>query len=111
MKFKDIVVESKIFDGLSVTLTYIGEGTNGTYNPKDMHDVPVLRFDVSYHGEQIEDGSYCTNLYARAKREQLTHAAETILIKAEKYHNQPEFKKIMEELSHITVSTMGEYRD
>lgn len=111
-KFKRIVVKSKTLRGLGVDLNWdCREGNEGDYDPEDPKDQPLLRFDVSYKGEAVEDGSYCTRLKATDTRSLLTKAAECILNEAEAtlyigeggYLAQDGFKRRMEELSWLTI--------
>lgn len=94
--FKEIEVTSE--DGLvKVVLEYIGEGNDGDYDPDDPDDEPLLRFSLYRRDDgddrlnslyfepahdgwlSVSDGSYCTQLSARADRELLTKAANHIL--------------------------------
>ena len=100
--------------GLSVFLSWdCGEGVCGDYDPEDDDDVPLLRFDVIYgkDPEQVENGSYCTQLEATDDRRLLVKAAQTILKEAENSLSVKEdgtlerngFKRTMEWLSWIQV--------
>ena len=52
-----------------------GEGIEGEYNPKDVKDIPLMRFCVErkYKGEWVccEDSSYCTQIDARLPKQEL----------------------------------------
>jgi hypothetical protein len=72
------LIENKV----KVTLSWIGEGTDGDYDPDNMEDAPLLRFDVFAHkslknpyAEDVGrvwcymlDSSYCTYLHAFNKK-------------------------------------------
>jgi hypothetical protein len=60
--FQDVIVKHR---GVRATLTYLGEGWSGDYDPKDKKDAPLLRIDVdSLADEERTDdrvhGSWCT---------------------------------------------------
>ena len=109
--FKAIEVRSQSIKGLSVELHWeCGEGLDGDYMADDPNDVPLLRFDVLYKGEQIENASYCTQLKATDKRPLLLKAAKCILKDAEdSFYEIPDRglagvgKRQMEQLSWIGI--------
>ena len=111
--FKSILIKSKQIKGLSVELHWdCYEGVCGDYNEDDPTDEPLLRFDVLYNGEQLEDSSYCTNLRADDDRALLTRAVQAILAEAEDsrdgndddYNFGFRFKKRGEWLSHLCIT-------
>ena len=57
--------------------TNLGEGYDGDYDPENPDDVNLLRFDVSVANidkrrwEEVEDGSYCTQVPAHTHIETL----------------------------------------
>lgn len=68
---------------VKVTLTDIGEGYNGDYDPEDPEDAPLLRFDVyrwdGIDWEAVEDASYCTAIPVTTPRERLVELAAVIM--------------------------------
>jgi len=110
--FENIEIKSKTHKGLSVELHWdCYEGVCGDYNDEDPTDEPLLRFDVMYNGEQLEDSSYCTNLRVDDDRKLLTRAVEAILSEAEEsrtgdeeYNHGFHFKKRGEWLSHLCIT-------
>ena len=87
------------------------EGIDGDYNPYDLSDRPLLRFDVysqnpaytdeGNHGWRIPpDSSYCTGMDARKDRRALVAAAKGILEAVDEYCQRgASIKKLCEELS------------
>jgi hypothetical protein len=77
-KKKNITEIQLIENGVRVTLSWIGEGYNGDYDPNDKSDAPLLRMDVDAHKrlknpnaedggkewQAMNDASYCTNISA-----------------------------------------------
>jgi hypothetical protein len=119
INFKEIIVKSKKYPKLSVSLNWdCGEGYDGYYDASDPTDAPLLRFDVMVKGEQVDDGSYCTLLKATYDRKLLRAAAKEILKESEDKFNGKTFsggfKKLMEQLSWINIENgqicMGEER-
>jgi len=105
--FKNIEIKSKQIKGLSVDLNWdCYEGVNGDFDEEDPTDEPLLRFDVMYKGEQVDDASYCTNLRADDDRALLTRAVEAILQEAERSYSDGRFhfKKTGEWLSHLCIT-------
>jgi hypothetical protein len=114
INFKEIIVKSKKYPKLSVSLNWeCGEGYSEYYNPDDPTDAPLLRFDVLMKDDQLDNGSYCTLLKATDNRILLRRIAKYILSEAEDHFNGKEttgnFKRIMEELSWSEIDN-GEYR-
>lgn len=86
-----------------IDLVWIGEGNDGNYDPDDPDDEPLMRFDVSHRDkkgdkwEQVDDGSYCTQLSRDLPRETLMKAAKLLLREIGNRYD----KRRMEELSWI----------
>jgi hypothetical protein len=87
-----------------VTLSYIGEGYYGDYDPTSPDDERLLRFDIDEWNdgewEPVPDGSYCTGLTADLPAEVWVKAALEVL---ERTHDRLNVKRIAEELSHMNV--------
>ena len=51
---------------VTVTLTHIGEGYDGDYDPSDPEDAPLYRVDITRDGVEYETdgGSWCTCIVA-----------------------------------------------
>jgi len=66
-----------------VEIQWIGEGTQGDYDPSDSDDCPLLHFTVLdlVEGEwvQVDNASYCTAMDARLPESAWEKAAEHIL--------------------------------
>lgn len=108
INFKEIIVRSKQYSKLSVSLNWdCGEGYSEYYNPDDPDDAPLLRFDVLVKNEQADDGSRCTLLKATDDRKLLRQAAKAVLNQAENYYNGKEFrggfKKEMDFMSWLKI--------
>jgi hypothetical protein len=80
IEFEEIEVHNKNF---SITLEYIGEGTDGDYDPEDENDIPLLRYDVcekvNGEWEPLRNGSACCRLSPSEKRADLKKAAKQML--------------------------------
>jgi hypothetical protein len=101
MGFEEIRIKSEIVEGLSVSLNWdCFEGNEGEYDESDPNDEPLLRFDIDKEGEEVQDGSYCTQLTAFDDRKLLIRAARAILSEAEDRWNSG-FKRAMEQMSWI----------
>lgn len=62
----DVFTEDELTRGnVLVRFVDLGEGFNGEYDPDDLDDQELLRFDVMRRGtrdfEFVDDGSYCTH--------------------------------------------------
>jgi len=85
-----------------VVIEWIGEGWNGDYDEEDIHDEPLLRFDVqdkiNGEWETLDNGSYCTAVNARLPKRFWKKMAEYIVrqVQGESY-----IKRICEDLSWI----------
>ena len=105
--FKSIKIRSKQIKGLFVELHWdCAEGVSGDFDEDDPTDEPLLRFDVVYKDEQVDDASYCTNLRIDDDRKLLRKAVETILEEAERSYSDGRFhfKKTGEWLSHLAIT-------
>lgn len=76
-EFSDLVVEGP--NGLSVVWEYIGEGRSGDYDPEDPEDAPLLRANLQYNGEPLDNGSYCTFATVSTDRERLAESARYLM--------------------------------
>lgn len=108
--FREIVVCNKDNTTKVVLHWDCGEGIDGEYNPYDLSDKPLLRFDVYSQNPAYEDevngwrippdSSYCTGMDARKDRRKLLANAKQILEDVdEKCQRGASIKKICEELS------------
>lgn len=102
-----------IIDGdLKVELIYIGEGNSGDYNPDDLDDAELLRFYVSRwvegpeygdigEWEDVDRGSYCTQMTTNLPADRRAAALETIMNVVKSCIDEADgsFKRRMEELS------------
>lgn len=52
------------YRGIKATLTYIGEGYLGDYDPSDPDDAPLYRLDIERGRSHLVSGSACTNIVA-----------------------------------------------
>lgn len=86
----------------------LGEGKNGDYDHNDLNDVAYLRFDISFNGELIQDGSYCTLMPVDTPDLILRKGLERIMdaIKC-KCNNGDCQKKVFEKLSWIEPRWFG----
>lgn len=66
-------------DDLSVEWEYIGEGWSGDYQDDDPEDRPLLRANLSYKGQVLDDGSYCTAATTITPRKELRQAAKELM--------------------------------
>jgi len=67
--YPDIKGKRIVGGDYTIELEDIGEGRSGDWDPDDPEDEPLLRFSVTQassedYFEQVDDGSYCTNLNA-----------------------------------------------
>jgi hypothetical protein len=104
--FEGSAPEIALIDGkYKVEWVNLGEGKDGDYNPGDPDDVELLRFDVSFNGELIPDGSYCTlmpvNTQERILKKGLERIMDIINDKCGTGDYCENSKKILEELSWI----------
>ena len=112
-------------DVIRVDLVNIGEGLSGDYDPEDPDDINLLRFDVYVKNPdadedytdgwiEVEDASYCTQLAADLPEEVLEKAIRVIfkayrdeISSYEDYLNGPSVKKLGEELSWISETSVS----
>ena len=89
-------------DGVEVELCNLNEGLCGDYDPDDPEDINLLRFDVLYRGEQLDDASYCTQVPASTDMSGLETVLSVILNEVrEPVVAGHSIKKICERLSWI----------
>ena len=59
--FEGNAPEMALIDGrYKVEWVNLGEGKDGDYDSNNPDDIALLRFDISFDGELMQDGSYCT---------------------------------------------------
>lgn len=75
----DDILASAERGGIKVELTWIGEGWRGDYNEDDPYDEPLVRFDIYYNGEAVDDASCCTCVNAESDVGYLQRIADRIL--------------------------------
>lgn len=103
--FEGSAPELTLIDGkYKVEWVNLGEGKDGDYNPDDPEDVALLRFDISYNGELVQDGSYCTLLPADTPEKILRKGLERIMdtINDECRNDGSCSRRVFEELSWIS---------
>lgn len=102
---EDINIDSEIISGLNVSLNWeCGEGRDGDYDCDNVEDSPLLRFDVWYKGDQMENGSQCTRLKATDNKLLLVEATKIILRQTEHCLLSEEgLKRDMERLSWMEI--------
>jgi hypothetical protein len=104
--FEGSAPEIALIDGkYKVEWVDLGEGKDGDYDSSDPDDVALLRFDVSFNGELIPDGSYCTlmpvNTPEHVLKKGLERIMDTISDKCSVGDCWKKGGKIFEELSWI----------
>lgn len=102
--FEGSAPELILVDGkYKVEWVNLGEGKDGDYDPDDPGDVALLRFDVSYNGELVQDGSYCTLLPVDTPEKILRKGLERIMdtINDESRNDGSCSRRVFEELSWI----------
>jgi len=87
----------------------LGEVYNGEYDPYDVHDKELIRFDVYRAGfegwEVVDDGSYCTELPATTSSELLVKLSHTMLNRLHEAEQKGmSLKKACEVLSWVNPS-------
>ena len=107
---EDINIDSEKIPELNVSLNWeCGEGCEGEYDSDDPEDSPMLRFDVYYEGELVDNGSQCTRLKATDNKNLLIEATKIILSKVEDCSfgglswAGGDFKRTMERLSWMGI--------
>jgi hypothetical protein len=91
-----------------VVWEYIGEGMSGDYCEDDPDDVPLLRFSCyrlqqvwetgQFDWEELDNGSYCTQLTVDESVDNLLKAAQTIL---DRISGTDVYKRALEEMSWL----------
>ena len=80
IEFEEIEVHNEKY---SLSFCYLGEGTDGDYDPENPDDVPLLRYDVcekiNGEWEPLRNGSACCQIKATEKRSHLKKAAKHML--------------------------------
>jgi hypothetical protein len=102
--FEGSAPELALIDGrYKVEWVNLGEGRDGDYNSDDPDDVELLRFDISFDGELVQDGSYCTLLPVDTPENILKKGLERIMdsINEECRSDGSCSRKVFEELSWI----------
>lgn len=102
--FEGSAPEIALIDGkYKVEWVNLGEGRDGEFNPEDPDDVALLRFDISFDGELMQDGSYCTLLPVETSEIILRKGLERIMdtINDECSSEGSCSRKVFEELSWI----------
>lgn len=94
----------KTRENISVELEDIGEGWDGEYNPDDPKDTPLLRFTIYKEGEQVEDGSFCTQILATTSKKRIAELEQFILNEIfDEVKNERSIKRIAERLSWLSA--------
>lgn len=95
------------WNDLRLSWTYEDEGLNGTYDPEDPDDYPLLRFtiyqrqeDDAYH--PVEDCSYCTLVERGVSQDVLLGAGSAIL---RLFIMSESKKRAMEMMSWLDISS------
>lgn len=104
--WKDIATEH---DGVGVSLSYIGEGFSGDYDPSDPNDLPLLRFTVyRADGDEYTDDaeSYCTSLPATISEDDGNLIVEAIHREVSSHMDDGMLHRICENLSYLDASDL-----
>lgn len=93
---------------VALTLEYIGEGNDGDYNPEDADDTPLYRFSTERRAEtgeweDVNDGSYCTQIPANCAPSDAQAAARYLLNCIEVNGTS---KRFLEQLSWTSLQTV-----
>lgn len=101
--FEGSIPEMSLIDGrFKVEWVRLGEGRDGDYNDSDKNDVEFLRFDVSFDGNVLQDGSYCTLIPVHTEENVLKTGLEMIMDRVKDNCQDGDCpKKVLEELSWI----------
>jgi hypothetical protein len=103
-----------VSDGdVTVELEWLGEGTEGDFDPTWPEDEPLMRFTVLRRvdgvNEQIDDASYCTTIRADAPQDVLLAYANEILQEvAGPVRDGWPIKKLCAKLSWIGTDRIGQ---
>ena len=107
IEFADLRVEGARF---AVELEHIGEGEDGDYQPSDPNDRPLIRFAtqqrVDGEWEDVDAGSYCTQVDARCSPEEARLVADHLLTTLERRGPSESLKRLCEELSWTTLESI-----
>ncbi|AXK44017.1 hypothetical protein [Erythrobacter aureus] len=107
----DIIEEVRVEDDeYAVTISWIGEGNDGDFDPLRPYDVPLLRFDVDKRVgedfEELENGSYCTQVPAYIPQNKRWCLARYILAQLDMGHTG---KRDLEKLSWTNLGIVEDY--
>lgn len=99
----------------AVSVEWLGEGEEGDFQPFEPRDQPLLRFDAEKNigivdsiWEDLDNGSYCTQVPAYAPREILEAMPRYLVARLEaEGGNHP--KRLMEKLSWTTEKDIREF--
>tara|TARA_B100000929_G_scaffold214052_1_gene171014 strand:+ start:8673 stop:10298 length:1626 start_codon:yes stop_codon:yes gene_type:complete len=99
----------------AVSVEWLGEGEEGDFQPLEPRDQPLLRFDAQKNigivdtvWEDIDNGSYCTQVPAYDPREILEAMPRYLVARLEaEGGNYP--KRLMEKLSWVTQKDIREF--
>lgn len=99
----------------AVSVEWLGEGEEGDFQPLEPRDQPLLRFDAQKNigivdnvWEDLDNGSYCTQVPAYAPREILEAMPRYLVARLEaEGGNYP--KRLMEQLSWVTQKEISEF--
>ena len=97
---------------IKVEWSELGEGICGDYDPGELDDVELLRFDISRwmgdHWEDVEDASYCTQVPVSATSEQRATGLKMIMDAIyERASSGQSIKRLCEELSWISLAVIA----
>lgn len=107
-------MDELIKDKVKVEWVRLGEGWSGDYDPEDLEDEELLRFDVSRLNDDGEwedpgDASYCTQVPVSAAPEQRAKLLQQIMDTVyEPLMGGYSIKKICEELSWMDLDWADE---
>lgn len=97
----------------AVSVEWIGEGDDGDYDPMHPYDAPLLRYDAQRRGESgawedLDDGSYCTQVAAYAP-DAIVEALPRYLASCLDQHGGSQPKRLLERLSWTTEETVRDF--
>ena len=101
--FEGSVPEISLTDGrYKVEWVRLGEGRDGDYNSSDPTDIEYLRFDVSFDGNVVQEGSYCTLMPVGASEDVLKAGLDIVMDRVKSMCDGGDCpKKVLEEMSWI----------
>lgn len=99
----------------AVSVEWLGEGEEGDFQPLEPRDQPLLRFDAQKNigivdnvWEDLDNGSYCTQVPAYAPRE-ILEAMPRYLVARLEAEGGAYPKRLMEQLSWVTEKDIREF--